>query len=227
MLVGNTPADAAELGASWPVPDDMRDLVGRPIAIFTGNLFGDRGLDLAIDAMAIVVKDLPSATLVVFGDGRERQRLEAQAAKLGLGERVRFLGWKHHSTQPAYLRHSQVAVIPFPITPHLCITLPNKLFDYMAAGLPVVATDIPPIRRIVDETDVGLLTPPGDPVALARAILQLFRDAEMRARFGRNGVEVIAGRYSWKEDERRFVQAIGRFEPIHEPSEVSYGEAHS
>ena len=224
VLVGNTPADAAELGADWPVPDDISDLVGRPIAIFTGNLFGDRGLDLAIDAMAILVKDLPSATLVVFGDGRERQRLEAQAAKLGLGERVRFLGWKHHSTQPAYLRHSQIAVIPFPITPHLCITLPNKLFDYMAAGVPVVATDIPPIRRIVEETDVGLLTPPGDPVALARAILKLFGDTDMRAEFGRNGVAAIAGRYSWEKDERRFVQAVERFVPIHETSGISFGE---
>ncbi len=168
VLVGNTPADAGELGASWPVPDDVRDLAGKPVAIFTGNLFGDRGLEMAIEAMATVVRELPSATLVVFGEGRDRARLESQVTRLGLQERVRFLGWKHHREQPAYLRHSQVGVLPYPSTPHTCTTLPNKLFDYMAAGLPVVATDIPPIRRIVQETDVGLLTPPGDVAAFAQ-----------------------------------------------------------
>ena len=216
VLVGNTPADAAELRAPWPVPNDVQDLVGQSVAIFVGNLFADRGLDHAIDAMAVVVKELPSATLVIVGEGRDRERLEAQVARLGLRERVRFLGWRHHSAQPAYLRHAQVGVLPYPSTPHTCTTLPNKLFDYMAAGLPVVASDIPPIHRIVTETDAGLLTPPGDSVAFGGALLTLFRDSEMRGRFGRNGVAAIAGPYSWKEDERRFIERINQFLPVRE-----------
>jgi glycosyltransferase involved in cell wall biosynthesis len=225
VMVGNTPADADQLGASWPVPEDVKDLAGKPVAIFTGNLFADRGLDLAIEAWPAVVRELPDATLVIFGEGRDRARLEAQVARLGLGERVRFLGWKHHSTQPAYLCHSQIGVLPYPSTPHTCTTLPNKLFDYMAAGLPVVATDIPPIRRIVDECDVGLVTTPGDPAAFAAALLRLFRDAPMRARFGQNGRSAIAGRYSWKEDERRFVEAIERFGPARPAPAVSDQQA--
>ncbi len=226
VLVGNTPADAAELGADWPVPDDIRDLAGKPVAIFTGNLFADRGLELSIDAMVEVVRELPDATLVVFGEGRDRPRLEAHVARVGLGSRVRFLGWKHHSTQPGYLRHSQIGVMPYPSTPHTCTTLPNKLFDYMAAGLPVVATDIPPIRRIVVECDVGLLTAPGDVSAFARGLLTLFRDSGLRAKFGRNGVAAIAGPYSWKEDERRFIQAVERFQQAREALPVAYEKAH-
>ena len=225
VLVGNTPADAEALRAPWPVPDDMRDVAGQPVAVFVGNLFADRGLDHAIDAMAVVVRELPAATLVVIGEGRDRARLEAQIARLGLGSRVRLLGWRHHSAQPAYLRHSQVGVLPYPSTPHTCITLPNKLFDYMAAGLPVVAADIPPIRRIVRDADVGLLTPPGDHVAFGKALLTLFKDQEMRARYGRNGLDAIAGRYSWKQDERRLVERIERCSPVREPSAASHATA--
>jgi len=213
VLVGNTPADADALRASWPIPKDIQDLAGRPVAVFVGNLFADRGLDYAIEAMAVVVRELPSATLVVIGEGRDRPRLEAQVARLGLGERVRLLGWRHHSAQPAYLHHAQIGVLPYPSTPHTCTTLPNKLFDYMAAGIPVVASDIPPMRRVVTETDVGLLPPPGDHVAFAEAMLKLFRDGALRTKLGRNGQAAIAGRYSWKHDERRFIDRIERLAP--------------
>lgn len=214
VLVGNTPANAEALRAPSPTPpEDVRDLAGRPVAIFVGNLFADRGLDLAIDAMATVVKELPTAALVIVGEGRDRARLEAQVARLNLRPQVRFLGWKHHSQQPAYLHHAQVGVLPYPSTPHTCTTLPNKIFDYIAAGLPVVATDIPPMRRIVTESDSGILTPAGDPVAFAGGLLRLFRDEGMRKRLGRNGVAAIAGPYSWKEDEQRFIARIEQFMP--------------
>ena len=213
VLVGNTPANAEALRSDWPVPEDLQDLAGHPTAVFVGNLFADRGLDLAVQAMALVVRELPAATLVIIGEGRDRTRLETQVAALGLGERVRFLGWKHHSTQPAYLRHAQVGVLPYPSTPHTCTTLPNKIFDYIAAGLPVVATDIPPMRRIVTESDSGLLTPPGDAAAFARALLTLFRDDALRARLGRNGELAIAGPYAWEADERRFIGRIEQFGP--------------
>ncbi len=225
VLVGNTPADAADLGAEWPMPDDVRDLAGKPVAIFAGNIFADRGLNLAIDGWTRVIREMPEATLVIFGEGRDRPRLEALVAAQGLGARVRFLGWRHHSTQPAYLRHSQLGILPYPSTPHTCTTLPNKLFDYMAAGLPVVATDIPPIRRIVDETDVGLLTPPGDAGAFAQAVLRLFREPELRSRYGKHGVAAIAGRYSWKEDERRFLTAVERLGRAQVAAEATYEAA--
>ena len=220
VLVGNTPGNADALRSSWPVPDDMKDFAGRPVAIFVGNLFADRGLDLAIDAMAAVAKAMPNAALIIVGEGRDRARLEAQVGRIGLADQVRFLGWKHHSTQPAYLRHARVGVLPDPSTPHTCTTLPNKIFDYIAAGLPVVATDIPPMRRIVTESNSGLLTPPGDAAAFAEALLTLFRDDALRTRLGRNGEMAIAGPYSWREDERRFIRRLEQFTPNRERTAV-------
>lgn len=210
VLVGNTPANPEELRADWPAPADIRDIASRPIALFVGNIFADRGLSCAIAAVSIVIRELPDALLLIVGDGRERPRLEQQVAELAVDRNVRFVGWKHHDDHPAYLRHAQVGLLPFLRTEHICITLANKLFDYMGAGLPVIASDVPPMRRVIEETSCGIVTPAGDSKALADAMVQLFRNPELRHRFGANGQKAIAGQYGWSNDASRYVDAIER-----------------
>jgi glycosyltransferase involved in cell wall biosynthesis len=208
VLVGNTPANPDALRAEWPVPVDISDLTARPTALFVGNLFADRGIRFAIEAMGRVVRDIPTAILVIIGDGRERGRLADQVAREGLGAHVRFLGWKHHREHPAYLRHAHVGLLPFLATEHICITLANKLFDYMGAGLPVLATDVPPMRRVIQETESGLLANAADASSLAQQLARLFRDRDLQRHLGANGQAAIAGRYAWRNDARRFVEAI-------------------
>jgi glycosyltransferase involved in cell wall biosynthesis len=208
VLVGNTPANPEALLAEWSRPADIADLEGRPTALFVGNVFADRGLRYAVDAMKAVAREVPNAALVIIGDGRECAPLREQVAREGLGDSVRLLGWKHHRDHPAYLRHSHVGILPFLATEHIRITLANKLFDYMGAGLPVLASDVPPMRRILDETDSGVLVPAADAGALARALVQLFTDAALRERLGKNGKAAIADQYSWSSDAARFVAAI-------------------
>lgn len=210
VLVGNTPANPDELKREWPCPEDIRDLQNRPTALFVGNLFADRGLNYAILAMAEIVPQLPTAALVIIGDGRERDRLDKQIAILRLQDHVRLLGWKHHREHAAYLRHVDVGILPFLATEHIRITLANKLFDYMGAGLPVVASDVPPMRRIVEETESGLLVSPENSQALADALLRLFRDIGLCRRLGENGRAAIAGKYAWSNDAARLVAAIER-----------------
>jgi glycosyltransferase involved in cell wall biosynthesis len=210
VVVGNTPENPEALLADWDAPQDIEDLAGRPIILFVGNVFADRGLAHAIDAMPLVRARRPDAVLVVIGDGRERPRLEEQARALGLGDAVRFLGWKHHDDHPRYLRHAQIGILPFLDTPHIGVTLANKLFDYMGAGLPVVASDVRPMRRVLETTDSGVLVPAGEHRALADAFLRLLGDPALRARLGANGRAAIAGPYAWREDARRFADAVER-----------------
>jgi glycosyltransferase involved in cell wall biosynthesis len=93
-------------------------------------------------------------------------------------------------------------------TEHICITLSNKQFDYMAAGLPLIASDVPPMRRIVDETSSGVLVPPGDSAALGQAIVDLLQDTDRCKELGNCGKRAVATRYHWPVDGRRFVRAI-------------------
>jgi glycosyltransferase involved in cell wall biosynthesis len=115
---------------------------------------------------------------------------------------------------PAYYAAAIIGVLPFRRTQHISITLANKLFDYMGASLPVLASDLPSTRRVVEETGAGILVPPEDASALADAIVKLARDPALRAQLGRAGRRAVETRYSWADDSRRFVEAIERKRPV-------------
>lgn len=210
VLVGNTPANPEALLSDWPIPDDLADAADRPMILFVGNIFADRGLRYVIDAMPAVLRSVPPALFVVVGDGRECPLLKAQVAEQSLQQHVRFLGWKHHDTHPAYLRHAQVGVLPFVATEHIRITLANKLFDYMGASLPVVASDVPSMRRIIDDASCGMLVEPENAAALADVLVKLLLDRSLRQTLGTNGREAVSGRYAWSNDASRFLAAVER-----------------
>lgn len=210
VLVGNTPEKPEELLADWPVPTELADDSARPKLIFIGNVFADRGLRFVLDALPAILKEVPSAMLVVVGDGRELPRLKEQAAAMQLGDAVRFLGWRHHDTHAAFLRHAHVGLLPFLDTEHIRITLANKLFDYMGAGLPVIATDVPSMRRIIDASGCGILVPPSDSRSLATECIRLLKDADLRRAYGEAGRSAVARDYAWKDDAQRFRSAVER-----------------
>ena len=114
-----------------------------------------------------------------------------------------------HHIATAYYQHAQVGLLPFLDCAHIRITLANKLFDYMAAGLPVVAVDVPPMRRILDESGAGLLFPPGDVPALAQRIVALLCDSQLRRSCGTRGRAAVQRKYRWSVDERAFLTALG------------------
>ena len=210
FMVGNTPETPMELREPQPLPEEIRDWKENPILLFIGNVLRDRGLDIAIDAMLAVRKRIPDVRLLIVGDGPELPALRRQVEDLGLDSHVRLLGWKPHETLPAYYGQATVGLLPFRATPHIRITLANKQFDYMAVGLPVVASDVPPMRRIIDETESGVTAVPEDPEALAEAIISLCLDPQRASDLGRNGQAAVDRKYNWGVDGARFVEAVER-----------------
>jgi glycosyltransferase involved in cell wall biosynthesis len=208
VVVGNTPEDLEAIAAPRSLPPDLRPWQGRPVALFVGILIADRGVRQAVEAMRLVRREVPDAALVIVGDGPERPRIESMVRELGLEENVAVLGWRPHETLGGYYQHAQVGLLPFLDCTHIRITLANKLFDYMAAGLPVVAVDVPPMRRILEESGAGLLFPPGDVPALARCIVSVLRDTEMGRAYGARGRTAVERKYRWSVDERAFLAAI-------------------
>ncbi len=210
VVVGNTPASLPPLDHDCPIPADLADWAGRPLVLFVGNLLSDRGLLEAVDAIAQVRERVPEAGLVIIGDGPEHPRLAARIDQLGLHRNARLLGWKGAADHAAYYRHATIGILPFLSTEHINITLANKLFDYMGARLPIVASDGPPMRRVLMETGAGVLVAPGDAGALATALVDLLRDPVRRAELGARGRVAVSGPYAWEKDRARFLQAIAR-----------------
>ncbi len=136
-----------------------------PLVLWVGRLDPVKGLPLLIESFAMVAAQSP-AHLFLVGDGPQRRRLEAEVKARGLGARVHFAGVR--SDVPVLLRSADLFVFPSKTE-----GLPNALLEAMAAGCPVVATDVPGSRDLVAHERTGLLVPYADASALAGAILRL------------------------------------------------------
>lgn len=165
--------------------------------VFAGALAGWQGIGALVSATAH--PDWPPAvTLVVAGDGPFRRVLEAGS---GPERRIRALGRVPYQDVPGLLARSLAAVSPVSpkADPRRAKTgvVPLKLFEAMAAGVPVVVTDLPGQAEIVTSERCGIVVPADDPAALARAVRDLSIDRRMAAEMGRRGREAVERTYSW------------------------------
>lgn len=172
-----------------------------PIIVYQGGLQQGRGLEKLVRTAA----DVPDAYFVLIGGGRLTQGLIQLTEQLGLQERVHFIPTVALAELPTYTASADIGVQPIENT---CLnhytTDSNKLFEYLIAGLPVVASDFPEIRRIVRGQDVGLLVPANDATNLALALNKLVADPELRAFYAGNA-RITAGTLNWEEQESRLV----------------------
>lgn len=147
---------------------------------------------------------------VFIGDGPERRRTQQEAEGL---ERVTFLGRVSHDQMPNYLAAADVGIAPFDVLAHPPLSLafywsPLKIFEYMAAGLPVVTPDIPRLRRIYRDGEEGVSYDPHEPEGLADAIVQL-RDGGVRRRLGVAGRDRVTKLFSWTKHCEKLAEAFG------------------
>ncbi len=149
---------------------------GVPLALALGRLHPNKGFDLLIDALAQV----PGLHLWIAGAGALRSALERQAAGLGLGERVRFLGWREDTA--ALLAAADLLVCASRHEP-----LGNVVIEAWAAARPVVAAASAGPRQLIREGESGLLVPVDDAAALAAALRQVTGDAALRRRLAAGG----------------------------------------
>jgi glycosyltransferase involved in cell wall biosynthesis len=146
--------------------------------------------------------------LSLIGDGRERKDFERQARDLGLDSgAVGFLGYVKNDAALQLLRTADVGLIPHHADESWNTTIPNKLFDYMAAGLPVIGSSAPPVQRVIEETGCGTVFKDRDAGDLADAILSL-RDPAARAACSAAGRRAVTDKYNWEADAARLVEAV-------------------
>jgi phosphatidylinositol alpha-mannosyltransferase len=182
-----------------PLPEGRRIL-------FVNRLDRRKGFPIMVRAFAIISNRYPDALLVVAGDGKERRAVR------GLPERVRdrvvMLGSVPHHLLPPYHAASEVFCAPATGRESFGIVL----VEAMAAGLPVVASDIPGYREVVRHQVEGMLVPPSDPRRLAAAVSGILDQPEVGRAMGAAG-RIRAGRYSWdqvaREVEAAYEEALG------------------
>ena len=174
--------------------------------LYTGGIDLHRGLGPVVRAMPAVIAKIPSARLVVVGEGRTRGELQKLAADLGIDDSVTFTGWQDQALLKSYIIGSHVCLVPHLKSTHTDATIPHKLFHYMYLEKPVVVTDCLPLKRITEETQCGLVFPSGDSSALAKALLALAADPDMARHMGQNGRQAVQERYNWEATARGMVE---------------------
>ena len=168
------PAQAATLRRELDLPGGAR-LVGA-----AGRLVWQKGFGNLVVAMPDVIARVPDARLIIAGEGPLWRELEARAGAAGVAERVRLVGFQ--SDMPRFLTTLDVLVVPSVREGFPMITL-----EAMALGVPIVATAIDGIAEQITPDREGLLVAPGEPAALARAIVAVLEDRALAARLGAAG----------------------------------------
>jgi glycosyltransferase involved in cell wall biosynthesis len=167
-----------------------------PLILYQGGFSPHRGLP----ALVRSAHELKRGTIVLMGWGRLEDELRELIAREGLESRVRIVGPVPPGEVVAHAARATIGVIPYePVGLNNTYTTPNKLFDYMAAGLPVAASRLPELTRFVEGGEIGLTFSPGDPTALAKAINEMLADPE-RYRRMRERAKDAARHYTWEQE---------------------------
>ena len=146
--------------------------------------------------------------VVLVGDGKEKPALVARAADLGL-RNVTFLPSVPKRQMPQVLAAADAGIAILKPIEAYKTTYPNKVFDYMAAGRPVVLAIDGVIREVVEAAGCGEFVQPGDPQALAAAVRRLAADPDRARRMGLAGRQYLEHNFSREEIARRLIQCLG------------------
>jgi glycosyltransferase involved in cell wall biosynthesis len=174
--------------------------------IYHGTVTHRLGLDVAIEAVSLLRDRIPSLRMIVLGTGDELPSVKSLAASLNLGERVTFPDTAPVEKLPEILSQADLGVVPNRATVATQLMLPVKLLEYAMSEIPVVAPRLNTIQYYFNDDAVRYFAP-GDPVDLANAIEELYRNPSRRNDQARHAAEVVA-RLSWASEKEKFNRII-------------------
>jgi len=185
--------------------DDLGYPSNVPILVHLGQMKRDRGCEQLVLAM----KHVPEAQLVFLGYGPQEAKLKEMVASMHLQDRIHFIP----PVGPRAVRNAlQGATIGVTMLEDTCLNhryaLPNKLFDYVHAGLPVLSSNLKEVERVVREFDLGRSANPSDPEDIARVIHSMLEDPK-RVQWSKNSLKA-AETFSWDKATQHFMLEINR-----------------
>ena len=148
-IVSNTPILRSKNDNSLHSDEILKYIKDHYSVIYTGGIQLGRGLQNVINAIPILIKKIPDFLFVVVGDGYATETIKKMIDTVGVEKYVLWIGWSEHRFLHQYIKACRVGIIPHHRTEHTDTTIPNKIFDYMAAGIPVVSSNAIPLKRII------------------------------------------------------------------------------
>jgi glycosyltransferase involved in cell wall biosynthesis len=166
---------------------------------FVGTFVPHQGLKYLIDSSTLIMEKSPGATFLIVGDGPVRNDIMNRVQAMGVAEHFLFPGAVSQEEVAIYINAMDVCVAPFTRSRNERIGLsPLKIYDYMACGKPVVASDIKGVGDLLQENEVGIAVPPEDPTSLAIAVLLALSDQKLAIRCREKGPVIIRNNFTWQ-----------------------------
>lgn len=206
-IVSNTPIYERFIKASPTFPGTLQQHKDKLILLYVGFVNYSRGLDTVIESIPRLLKKNINIFCVIIGTGSAEKTLQDRVEKLDIQDNVSFEGWIDNKRVPGYILSSDICLVPHHKCSHWDNTIPNKLFDYMAAGKPVVVSDVEPMERIVSDVKCGLIFKSGNASNLAEQLSRL-ADQNLRKRMGENGLKAVEEKYNWSKDATVMLNSI-------------------
>ncbi|MBI5762075.1 MAG: glycosyltransferase family 4 protein [Planctomycetes bacterium] len=179
--------------------------------IFIGGISAIRGAREMVQAMSLMPQEA-NARLLLVGEFQPPE-LHSELARLPGWSRVDVLPWQPREKLGELLAGSIAGLVPFHPGRNHTEALPNKIFEYMAAGLPVIASDFPLWRGLIAADNAGLLIDPLKPASIADALSALLTDPARAAAMGRAGAALVRTRYNWEAESAKLVDLYATLRP--------------
>jgi glycosyltransferase involved in cell wall biosynthesis len=195
---------------NFPILDEMRVLEQKtyssrpPTFAFVGGISRIRGVKEMVIAMSLLPQSLP-ASLVLAGTFGSSD-LERETMNQPGWERVESRGWQSRSQVAQLLANSRAGLVLYYPEPNHVRAQPNKLFEYMSAGIPVIASNFPLWREIVEGARCGLVVDPLRPQEIAEAIQWLLLNSAEAGRMGERGRQAVEGQYNWGPEAEKLLE---------------------
>lgn len=194
------------LPIEYEVIDSKKTFDERDYVAYIGGITRIRGIVELIEAMAIV-----DCKLVLAGEFESTELLE-ECKRLPGWAKVDYRGFVARKEAGEILSGALAGILTFYAMPNHTDALPNKMFEYAAAGVPVIASDFPFWEKLINDNQFGLTVNPTKPRSIADGIAQLLGNRALAARLGANGKAAVENRFNWKQEEKKLLDVYAALE---------------
>ncbi|MCK5742960.1 MAG: glycosyltransferase family 4 protein [Chlorobi bacterium] len=176
---------------------------------FTGSFSQWHGVEVLAEAVKYIISEIPDAKILLVGDGLLRHNIEVIIKKDNVGDSTIITGIVPYGEIPEYLSACDILLSP-------CVSnedgseffnSPIKLFEYLAMGKPIIATDVGQQSDVIQHNVNGLLCPERDPKALADGVIEIYKNKDLADRLSKEARKTAVEKYNWKFNAQRIVDA--------------------
>jgi len=178
------------------------------IVIHAGSLSPERGGDIMLEAFKTVKEVVQGARLLLIGDFTTPYglNLKRKVIKYGLEDSVTLVDYLPHEQVLEYIAKSDVGLSLLQPVPKFMKNIPQKIFEYMACGVPSVISDLPPVRPFIETSQAGILVSPSNPVKIAESIVFLLQHPEEARKMGESGRRAVLEEYNWEKESKKLLE---------------------